>query len=106
MRIAVADIAQPVRSAAIEEHRVTLIQDDRLLFDLVFDTAFQDILAFEGIRADHLPPAGLLLQLEQHHIGCLRSNAAGEYALIRETFDRLLGEMLFFPLPHEKNVVL
>lgn len=104
-RIAVTDILKPVRRPAIEEHRIALIQQDHLFLDLVFDTAFQDVFAFEGIRADHLAAVGFLFQLQQHDIGCLRSDASGEDTFISKAPDGFLREMLFFPFADNEDIV-
>jgi hypothetical protein len=70
-RFRIADVLQPVGNAAVEEKGIAFVQDEGLFIDLVFDAAFEEIFAFEGIRADHPFAAGLLFQFEQDDIGCL-----------------------------------
>src|SRR5579863_6744370 len=105
-RVAVADITDPVRGAAVEEQRIAFFQDDRLFLDLVFEPALQHVFTFKGIRADHLSPDGLFFQLEQYDVGCLGGDAAGEDALVGKAFYGLLGKMAFFSFPDQEDMVL
>ena len=103
--IAVADIAKPVRSATVEKKRIAFMQGNRRLLDLVFDTSFKDILAFEGVRADHLAAAGLFLQFQQNDIRSLGGDAARKNAFVAKPLDRFFREMPFLTGPDEDNMV-
>src|SRR5450631_717333 len=55
-RLGISYILQPVFSTPVKEQRVSFIQDEGLLFYLVFHPAFQNIFTFIGIGLDHLFP--------------------------------------------------
>ena len=59
-----ADILQAVPGAAVEEKRIPFMQGKNLLFDLVFDAALDNVLAFECIGLNHLLADGFPFQFQ------------------------------------------
>ena len=82
------------------------MQGERFLFNLVFDAAFKDVFAFEGIGSDHLPARGALFQFQQDDVRSLGGDGAGEDPPVGEPFDGFFRKKLFLSFTDDEDMIV